>query len=95
MALIIIFAIGLIVGALGALVLSPRGHRHLYIHAATSVVGAMLGGILIARLVGGGPYVPNRLDSMAALWSVAGAISFLLGSEAFRRVIAPRGGKRP
>jgi uncharacterized membrane protein YeaQ/YmgE (transglycosylase-associated protein family) len=58
--ILIIFGIGITAGLIAAF-LGRAERRYLFLHAVVGILGAIIGGILFARLVAYKPYHPNHL----------------------------------
>jgi len=78
--ILIVFGIGIAAGLIAAF-LGSGERRYLFAHAVVGIVGAMLGGVLLARLVAHKPYSPNHFDAEAAAWACGGAILLLAGAK--------------
>jgi uncharacterized membrane protein YeaQ/YmgE (transglycosylase-associated protein family) len=74
--ILIVFGIGIAAGLVAAF-LGGGERRFLFVHAVVGIVGAMLGGILLARVVAHKPYNPYHFDAEAVIWACGGAILLL------------------
>lgn len=76
MSILILFGIGIAFGLIAALLDGP-GKRQVFLHVLIGIVGAMVGGILVARLLGDKAYHVNYFDAEAIAWATGGAVLFL------------------
>ena len=76
MSILILFGIGIAFGLIAALLDGP-GKRLVFFHVLVGIVGAMVGGILVARLLGDTSYHADYFDSEAIAWATGGAALFL------------------
>jgi uncharacterized membrane protein YeaQ/YmgE (transglycosylase-associated protein family) len=90
MSILIIFGIGIAAGLIAAFPGGP-GKRLFFFHVLIGIVGAMVGGILVARLLDDKAYRANHFDAEAIAWATGGAVLFL----ALARLLAGLATDRP
>jgi len=77
---------GGVVGWTACLVLKANMARTMFASIAIGTVGAFLGGVLLAPLVGNGPANPNDFNPFALFVALASAIACLIiGNMIYRR----------
>lgn len=77
MVLVLLFAIGAAVAAAGALVGRRGGRPVILPQAVVAILGAMLGGYVLADALGHEPSHPGDLDTVVLLAALIGAIALL------------------
>lgn len=89
MSILIVFGIGIAAG-LAAAFLGGPGKCLVFFHVLIGIVGAMVGGILVARLLGDKAYHAEYFDAEAIAWAAGGSILFL----ALAKLLGARLGRR-
>ena len=84
MSLIILLIVGGILGWLASIVMRTDGQQGIFLNIVVGIVGAMLGGFLLAPLVGGGS-ITNGISASTLIVSFLGAIILLAIVNLVRR----------
>jgi len=82
---ILIIVIGGILGWLASIVMRTDAQQGILLNIVVGIVGAVLGGILLAPLIGGGSITSGAFNPMSLLTSFLGAIILLAIVNLFRR----------
>ena len=82
---ILIIIIGGILGWLASIVMRTDAQQGILLNIVVGIVGAILGGLLLAPLIGGGSITEGDFDIMSLLVSFLGAIILLAIVNLFRR----------
>ncbi|WHU04368.1 MULTISPECIES: hypothetical protein [unclassified Sphingomonas] len=91
MSTLILFGIGIVAGLIAAFRRGP-GRRFVFLHVLVGIVGAMVGGVLVARLLGDKAYHPDHFDAGASAWAAGGALLFLALAKLIGAALARRAG---
>jgi len=89
MSILIVFGIGIAAGLVAAFLGGP-GKRLFFAHVLVGIVGAMVGGILVARLLGDKAYHASYFDAEAIAWATGGAVLFLALAKLVGRALGRR-----
>lgn len=84
MSLIILLIVGGILGWLASIVMRTDGQQGIFLNIVVGIVGAMLGGFLLAPLVGGGS-ITNGISAPTLIVSFLGALVLLAIVNLIRR----------
>lgn len=82
---IIIIVVGGILGWLASIVMRTDAQQGILLNIVVGIVGAILGGILLAPLIGGGSITQGNFSIMSLLVSFLGAVILLAIVNLFRR----------
>lgn len=74
---ILIIIIGGILGWLASMVMGTNAQQGLLLNIVVGVIGAILGGLLLGPLIGGGSITSGNFDVMSLLVSFLGAVILL------------------
>jgi uncharacterized membrane protein YeaQ/YmgE (transglycosylase-associated protein family) len=85
MTLIIALIIGGIIGWLASIVMRTDGQQGVLLNVVVGIVGSLLGGFLLAPLLGGGSLLSGAFDIRSLLVALLGAIILLAIVNLFRR----------
>lgn len=86
---IIWLVVGGIIGWVASMIMRTDGQQGIFLNVVVGIIGAMLGGWLIAPLIGGGTINQNDFSLSGLVVSLLGAIILLAIVNLFRRG-APR-----
>jgi uncharacterized membrane protein YeaQ/YmgE (transglycosylase-associated protein family) len=86
---IIWLVVGGIIGWIASMIMRTDGQQGIFLNVVVGIIGAMLGGWLIAPLIGGGTINQNDFSLSGLVVSLLGAIILLAIVNLFRRG-APR-----
>jgi uncharacterized membrane protein YeaQ/YmgE (transglycosylase-associated protein family) len=93
MSLLIIFTIGILTGLAFTIFANNRAWLPIFVGAIIGIVGAIVGGIYVARAVGGRGYNPDMFSIERAAWTGGGAVLFLLAAKTLIRLVTVRRGE--
>jgi uncharacterized membrane protein YeaQ/YmgE (transglycosylase-associated protein family) len=82
---IIIIVVGGILGWLASIVMRTDAQQGILLNIVVGIVGAILGGLLLAPLIGGGSITEGDFSIMSLLVSFLGAVILLAIVNLFRR----------
>ena len=82
---IIIIIVGGILGWLASIVMRTDAQQGILLNIVVGIVGAILGGLLLAPLIGGGSITQGDFSIMSLLVSFLGAVILLAIVNLFRR----------
>ena len=82
---ILIIIVGGILGWLASIVMRTDAQQGLLLNIVVGIVGAVLGGLLLAPMIGGGSITSGSFDIMSLLVSFLGAVILLAIVNLFRR----------
>ena len=82
---ILIIVIGGILGWLASIVMRTDAQQGILLNIVVGIVGAILGGLLLAPLIGGGSITSGNFDVMSLLVSFLGAVILLAIVNLFTR----------
>jgi uncharacterized membrane protein YeaQ/YmgE (transglycosylase-associated protein family) len=85
MGLIVLLIIGGILGWLASVVMRTDGQQGLFLNVVVGIVGAVLAGLLLNPLIGGGNIMNGDYSVSALLVSFLGAVVLLAIVNFFRR----------
>ena len=85
MGLIIALIVGGIIGWLASIVMRTDAQQGILLNIVVGIVGAILGGLLLAPLIGGGSITEGDFDVMSLLVSFLGAVILLAIVNLVRR----------
>lgn len=85
MGLIIVLIVGGILGWLASMVMRTDAQQGIFLNIVVGIVGALLGGFLLAPLFGGSSITSGSLDIRSILVSFLGAIILLAIVNLLRR----------
>jgi uncharacterized membrane protein YeaQ/YmgE (transglycosylase-associated protein family) len=84
MGLIILLVVGGILGWLASIVMRTDGQQGIFLNIVVGIVGALLGGFLLAPIIGGGS-ITEGVSAGSLITSFLGAIILLAIVNLFRR----------
>jgi uncharacterized membrane protein YeaQ/YmgE (transglycosylase-associated protein family) len=82
---ILIIIIGGILGWLASIVMRTDAQQGILLNVVVGIVGAILGGLLLGPLIGGGSITSGDFSVMSLLTSFLGAVILLAIVNMFRR----------
>ncbi|HEY5722086.1 MAG TPA: GlsB/YeaQ/YmgE family stress response membrane protein [Allosphingosinicella sp.] len=82
---ILIIVVGGILGWLASIVMRTDAQQGILLNIVVGIVGALLGGFLLAPLIGGAPITTGAYDIRSLLVSFLGAVILLAIVNLFRR----------
>jgi uncharacterized membrane protein YeaQ/YmgE (transglycosylase-associated protein family) len=82
---ILIIVIGGILGWLASIVMRTDAQQGILLNIVVGIIGAILGGLLLSPLIGGGSITSGSFDIMSLLVSFLGAVILLAIVNLFRR----------
>jgi uncharacterized membrane protein YeaQ/YmgE (transglycosylase-associated protein family) len=82
---ILIIVIGGILGWLASIVMRTDAQQGILLNIVVGIVGAVLGGLLLGPLIGGGSITSGNFDVMSLLVSFLGAVILLAIVNLFTR----------
>jgi uncharacterized membrane protein YeaQ/YmgE (transglycosylase-associated protein family) len=85
MGLIIWLIVGGIIGWLASMIMRTDAQQGILLNVVVGIIGALIGGWLIAPLIGGSTSAGCGLDSMGFIAALIGAIILLAIVNLFRR----------
>ncbi|WP_419815582.1 GlsB/YeaQ/YmgE family stress response membrane protein [Glacieibacterium sp.] len=85
MGLIVVLVVGGIIGWLASMVMRTDAQQGIFLNIVVGIVGALLGGFLLAPLIGGASITTGAMDIRSLLVSFLGAIILLAIVNLFRR----------
>jgi len=85
MGLIVVLVVGGIIGWLASMVMRTDAQQGIFLNIVVGIVGALLGGFLLAPLVGGASITTGAMDIRSLLVSFLGALILLAIVNLFRR----------
>ena len=85
MGLIILLIVGGVIGWLASLVMRTDGQQGILLNVVVGIVGALLAGVLLNPLIGGGNIMAGDFSASALLVSFLGAVVLLAIVNMFRR----------
>jgi uncharacterized membrane protein YeaQ/YmgE (transglycosylase-associated protein family) len=85
MSWIIVIVVGGILGWLASIVMRTDAQQGLLLNIVVGIVGAILGGLLLAPLIGGASITTGNYDIKSLLVSFLGAVILLAIVNLFRR----------
>lgn len=85
MGLIILLIVGGLIGWLASIVMRTDGQQGILLNVVVGVVGALLAGLLLNPLIGGGNIMNGDFSASALLVSFLGAVVLLAIVNLFRR----------
>ncbi len=88
MGIVFLLVSGSILGWLAAIIAQAEHRRGLVQNISAGVIGALLGGLLVCPMIGGGDLVSGSYDVAALLAGLAGSVGLLLAVNLLRRDIA-------
>jgi len=85
MGLIILLAIGGIIGWLASIVMRTDGQQGIILNIVVGIIGSLLAGYLVTPLIGGAPITAGSYDVKSLLVSFLGAVALLAIVNLVRR----------
>ena len=85
MGLIILLVIGGLIGWLASIVMRTDGQQGILLNVVVGIIGALLAGLLLNPLIGGGNIMNGDYSGSALLVSFLGAVILLAIVNLFRR----------
>ena len=85
MGFIIWLIVGGVIGWLASLIMRTDGQQGIILNIVVGIVGAILGGLLLSPLIGGGSITSGDFNIMSLLVSFLGAVILLAIVNLFRR----------
>ncbi len=85
MGLIVVLVVGGIIGWLASMVMRTDAQQGIFLNIVVGIVGALLGGFLLAPLIGGASITTGAMDIRSLLVSFLGALILLAIVNLFRR----------
>lgn len=85
MGLIILLIVGGILGWLASMVMRTDGQQGIFLNVVVGIVGALLAGLLLNPLIGGGNIMAGDLSASSLLVSFLGAVVLLAIVNMVRR----------
>ncbi len=85
MGLIILLVIGGLIGWLASIVMRTDGQQGILLNVVVGIIGALLAGLLLNPLIGGGNIMNGDYSGSALLVSFLGAVILLAIFNLFRR----------
>ena len=85
MGLIILLVIGGLIGWLASIVMRTDGQQGILLNVVVGIIGALLAGLLLNPLIGGGNIMNGDYSGSALLVSFLGAVILLAVVNLFRR----------
>ena len=85
MGLIVVLVVGGIIGWLASMVMRTDAQQGIILNIVVGIVGALLGGFLLAPLIGGASITTGAMDIRSLLVSFLGAVVLLAIVNLFRR----------
>jgi uncharacterized membrane protein YeaQ/YmgE (transglycosylase-associated protein family) len=85
MGLIVVLVVGGIIGWLASMVMRTDAQQGIILNIVVGIVGALLGGFLLAPLIGGASITTGAMDIRSLIVSFLGAIILLAIVNLFRR----------
>jgi len=85
MNLILVIVVGGILGWLASLMMRTDAQQGIFLNVVVGIVGAVLGGLLIAPLIGGGTITRGDFSLSSLLVSLVGAVILLAIVNMLRR----------
>lgn len=85
MGIIILIVVGGILGWLASIVMRTNGQQGIILNVVVGIVGALLAGLLINPMIGGGNIMNGDLSISSLLVSFAGAVVLLAIVNLIRR----------
>ena len=85
MGLILALIIGGIIGWLASIVMRTNAQQGILLNVVVGIVGSLLGGLLLAPLIGGGTLLSGAFDFRSLLVAFLGAVILLAVVNLFRR----------
>ena len=85
MGLIILLVIGGLIGWLASIVMRTDGQQGILLNVVVGIIGALLAGLLLNPLIGGGNIMNGDYSGSALLVSFLGAVVLLAIVNLFRR----------
>jgi uncharacterized membrane protein YeaQ/YmgE (transglycosylase-associated protein family) len=85
MGLIIALVVGGIIGWLASIVMRTDAQQGIFLNIVVGIVGSLLGGFLLAPLIGGGNLLNGTLDFRTLLVAFLGSVILLAIVNLFRR----------
>ena len=82
---ILIIVIGGILGWLASIVMRTDAQQGILLNIVVGIIGAILGGLLLSPLIGGGSITSGNFDVMSLLVSFLGAVILLAIVNLFTR----------
>jgi uncharacterized membrane protein YeaQ/YmgE (transglycosylase-associated protein family) len=82
---ILIIVIGGVLGWLASIVMRRDAQQGILLNVVVGIVGAILGGLLLSPLIGGGSITEGNFDIMSLLTSFLGAVILLAIVNLFTR----------
>lgn len=83
--LIILLVVGGILGWLASIVMRTDAQQGIFLNVVVGIVGAMLGGFLLAPLIGGGSIIHQGINAGSLIVSFLGAVILLAIVNLVRR----------
>lgn len=85
MGLIILLIVGGLIGWLASIIMRTDGQQGILLNVVVGIVGALLAGLLLNPLIGGGNIMSGDFSASALLVSFLGAVVLLAIVNLFRR----------
>jgi uncharacterized membrane protein YeaQ/YmgE (transglycosylase-associated protein family) len=85
MGLIILLIVGGVIGWLASIIMRTDGQQGIILNVVVGIVGALLAGLLLNPLIGGGNIMNGDFSGSALLVSFLGAVVLLAIVNMFRR----------
>jgi uncharacterized membrane protein YeaQ/YmgE (transglycosylase-associated protein family) len=85
MNIIILLAVGGVLGWLASIVMRTDGQQGIFLNIIVGIVGAVLAGFVITPLIGGSPITSGALDVRSLIASFLGAVVLLAIVNLIRR----------
>jgi uncharacterized membrane protein YeaQ/YmgE (transglycosylase-associated protein family) len=85
MTLILALIIGGIIGWLASIIMRTDAQQGILLNIVVGIVGSLLGGLLLAPLIGGGTLTSGNFDITSLLVALLGAVILLAIVNMFRR----------
>jgi uncharacterized membrane protein YeaQ/YmgE (transglycosylase-associated protein family) len=85
MTLILVLVIGGIIGWLASIVMRTDAQQGVFLNIVVGIVGALIAGVLISPLIGGGKITDGNFDILSLFASFLGAVVLLAIVNLFRR----------
>ena len=86
MGLMFLLILGAILGWLAAIILNEESMNGLFGNVGAGIVGAILAGLIISPIVGGGSLLGESYSVGALLLSLIGSLGAIVAANLYRRV---------